>query len=68
LALGLPHSHRILAALNQDSTMINTYLPRLLLLIITVMLTGGCGQTGPLYMPDQTEEAQEPDSRPQPDT
>ena len=48
--------------------MINTYLPRLLLLIITVMLTGGCGQTGPLYMPDQTEEAQEPDSRPQPDT
>jgi predicted small lipoprotein YifL len=48
--------------------MINPRLPRLLLLITAVMLTGGCGQTGPLYMPDQPEEAQEPDSHPQPDT
>jgi len=48
--------------------MINPYLPRLLLLITMVMLTGGCGQTGPLYMPDQEEETQEPDHNPQPDT
>ena len=48
--------------------MINLYLPRLLLLITTVMLTGGCGQTGPLYMPEQAEQAQEADNQPQPDT
>ena len=46
----------------------NPNLPGLLLLITAIMLTGGCGQTGPLYMPEQPEAAQEPDSQPQPDT
>ena len=48
--------------------MINLYLPGLLLLITTLMLTVGCGQTGPLYMPEQEEQVQEPDRQPQPDT
>lgn len=47
--------------------MINSHLPQLLL-VTAIMLTCGCGQTGSLYMPDQPEQAQEPDNQPQPDT
>ena len=46
----------------------NLCLPGLFLLITTLMLTVGCGQTGPLYMPEQEEPAQEPERQPQPDT
>ena len=34
----------------------NRHIAALLLLLMTGTLLGGCGQTGPLYLPDEPEQ------------
>ena len=58
LALGLLHSHRILVPQNQDDPMRTPLTTRLLLLALT-LVTSGCGQKGPLYLPPDPEQPPE---------
>ena len=56
-ALGLQRSRRILAAIHRMPAMRYSRTARLILLLLaTLVVLGGCGQKGPLYMPDEQQE------------
>ena len=67
LALGLLHSHRILQEMIRIRTMRNRLTLPLLLLMFTMALPG-CGQKGPLYLPDKPEQPAESEDSELPDT
>jgi predicted small lipoprotein YifL len=61
-ALGLSQAHRILAPSLPEHVMKNRLPARLLWLVLVLAGTGiglaGCGQKGPLYLPDERPQQQ----------
>ncbi len=39
-------------------------IPKLLSLLLTILFLAGCGQKGPLYLPGNPSEVQEPPAQP----
>lgn len=58
LTLGLLQARRILAAHYRIDPMNHRHTRHLLLLVTLLALLGGCGQKGPLYLPEEQEQEQ----------